>query len=245
MTTLDFLRDIKIHQSKKGYRFSVDALLLASFAEKRAVNKIADLGAGSGIIGLLMARKYPQARVVMIELQESLAELAERNIELNGLEGRVEAIRMDIKALLPGNGFRSTRLDPLSFDLVVSNPPYRKIKTGQINPRDEKAIARHEISLSLKDLAKAGAALLKHHGRLCIIHLPERLAEITGVMRDNGLEVKRLRCVHSKVSAEASMLLIEAIKGGRTGMKVERPLFIYNEDGSYTDEMLEYYGHDN
>jgi len=239
---LDYLRDIKIHQNKKGYRFSVDALLLASFAEKRTVKNVADLGAGSGIIGLLLARKCPDAKVVMIELQESLAELAERNIKLNNLEGRVSIIRMDIKALSPDNGFRSAGLDPLSFDLVVSNPPYRKIKSGLTNTGDEKAIARHEIMLSLKDLAKAGAALLKHHGRLYIIYLPERFAEVMGVMRDNGLEVKRLRCVHSKVSTEAGMLLIEAIKGGRTGMKVERPLIIYNEAGGYTDEMHDYLG---
>jgi tRNA1Val (adenine37-N6)-methyltransferase len=245
MTTLDFLRDVKIHQNKKGYRFSVDALLLASFAERAAAGNIADLGAGSGIIGLLLARKCPGAKVMLIELQESLARLAEKNIVLNRLEERVGVIRMDIKSISPHNGFSSSILDRLSFDLVVSNPPYRRTRTGLINPHDEKAIARHEILLSLEDLAKAGAALLKHHGRLCIIHLPERLAEITSVMRDNALEVKRLRCVHSGLSTDASMLLIEAVKGGRTGMKIERPLIIYNADGSYTDEMLEYYGSDN
>ncbi|MGD0281426.1 MAG: tRNA1(Val) (adenine(37)-N6)-methyltransferase [Dissulfurispiraceae bacterium] len=241
MTTLDFLRDIKIHQNKKGYRFSVDALLLASFAERAAVRNIADFGAGSGIIGLLLAMKYPGAKVMLIELQESLARLAEQNIVLNRLEERVGVIRMDIKSISSHNGFNSSILGPLSFDLVVSNPPYRRTKTGLINPGDEKAIARHEILLSLADLARAGAVLLKHHGRLCIIHLPERLAEITGVMRDNGLEVKRLRCVHSRSSTDASMLLIEAVKGGRSGMKVERPLIIYNEDGSYTNEMQEKY----
>lgn len=245
MTTLDFLRDIKIHQNRKGYRFSVDALLLASFAEGRAIKKAADFGAGSGIIGLLLARKCPGAQVILIELQESLARLAESNVEMNGLGERVGVIRMDIKAITAGGGVPGSGLEPSSFDLVVSNPPFRKIRSGLINPGDEKAIARHEIMISLNELVKAGGALLKHHGRFCIIHLPERLAEITGIMRDNGLEVKRLRCVHSRVSSDAGMVLIESIKGARTGMKVESPLIIYNDDGSYTDKMLEYYGFDN
>ena len=232
MTTVDFLRDIKVQQNKYGYRFSVDALLLASFVERPAVKKVADFGAGSGIIGLLLAGRCPGAKIFLIELQESLARLAEENIVLNQLQKRVEVIRTDIKALSPDN----------TFDLVVSNPPYRRLKSGMINPRDEKAIARHEILLPLEDLIRGAAALLKHHGRFCIIHLPERLAEVTAVMKNNDLEIKRLRCVHSRAASDASMLLIEAIKGGRTGMKIERPLIIYNDDGSYTDEMMEYYG---
>jgi tRNA1Val (adenine37-N6)-methyltransferase len=242
MTTLDFLRDIKIHQNKKGYRFSVDALLLAAFSERPAAKNIADFGTGSGIIGLLLAMKCPGAKVKLIELQDSLAMLAERNIALNRLEERVGVIRMDIRSLLSDKGFGPSALRPLSFDLVVSNPPYRRINSGLINPDDEKAIARHEILLSLEDLVKAGAALLKHHGRLCIIHLPERLSEIISVMKDKGLEVKRVRCVHSTASSDAKMLLIDAAKGARAGMKIEKPLIIYNEDGSYTDEMQGYYG---
>src|SRR5208283_1744706 len=121
MTTLDFLRDVKIHQNKKGYRFSVDALLLASFSERPAAKKIADFGAGSGIIGLLLAMRCPGAKVTLIELQESLAGLAESNIALNRLEERVGVIRMDIRSLSSGNGFGSSVLHPSSFDLVVSN----------------------------------------------------------------------------------------------------------------------------
>ncbi|MBF0506330.1 MAG: tRNA1(Val) (adenine(37)-N6)-methyltransferase [Nitrospirae bacterium] len=242
MTTLDFLRDIKVHQSRNGYRFSIDALLLASFAERPVVRKIADFGAGSGIIGLLLARKYPGARVMLIELQDNLARLAERNVALNGLEDRVRVIRTDIKELSYYNGFGASALRPLSFDLVVSNPPYRRMKSGLINPDDEKAIARHEILLSMNDLVKSGSSFLQHHGRLCMIHLPERLAEIITVMTDNGLEVKRVRSVHSTITADAKMLLIEAAKGGRAGMKIEKPLIIYNEDGSYTDEMKGHYG---
>ncbi len=241
MTTLDFLKGVKVYQHKNGYRFSVDALLLASFARCPVVGKIADFGAGSGIIGLLLAKKDAGSKVVLVELQEKLALLAERNIEMNRLEDRVKVIRMDIKMFSPENGFGASALGPPAYDLVVSNPPYRRMKSGLINPDDEKAIARHEILLSLADLVKAGSALLKHHGRLCLIHLPERMAEIVSVMKDNGLEVKRVRCVHSTVNSDAKMLLIEAAKGARTGMKIEKPLIIYNEDGNYTDEMHKYY----
>jgi tRNA1Val (adenine37-N6)-methyltransferase len=242
MTTLDFLRDVRVHQNRNGYRFSVDALLLASFSERPAARNIADFGAGSGIIGLLLARKCPGAKVTLVELQERLARLAEKNIELNRLEDRVGVLRTDIKTLSSRD---VDAMSPLSFDLVVSNPPYRRAKSGFINPDDEKAIARHEIMLSLEDLVKSGAALLKHHGRFCIIHLPERLAEIIYVMRSSGLEVKRLRCVHSTATAAAKMLLVEAVKGAKAGLKVEMPLIIYNEDGSYTDEMKRYYDDNN
>ena len=139
---------------------------------------------------MLLALKCPGAQVKLIELQESLARLAERNIALNRLEERVGVIRMDIRSLSSGKGLDSSALHPRSFDLIVSNPPYRKINSGLLNPDDEKAIARHEILLCLEDLVKAGSTLLQHHGKLCIIHLPERLAEIINIMRDNGLEVK-------------------------------------------------------
>ena len=249
-TTLDYIRDVQVYQNKNGYRFSVDALLLYSFVNLKRVSKIADLGAGSGIIGLLLAKKYPSASIMLIELQKSLAVLAKKNISLNDLEGRVNIANTDIKHLYSeleksyvihsqAGSYKSGLNE--SFDLVVSNPPFRKPKTGLLSEGDERAIARHELKLPLQDLIKAGSLLLKHHGRLCIIHLPERLAEIIDVMRRHGMEPKRLRFVHSNISSEAKMVLIEAVKGGKTGLKTERPLFIYNEDGSYTEEMERLY----
>lgn len=244
MFTLDSIRDIQICQNKNGYRFSVDALLLFSFINLPRVKKIADLGAGSGIIGILLAKKYQDAKVVLIELQKSLAKLAEKNIILNNLSERVKVVRADIKNLSPITPilhYSNTPSLHSAFDLVVSNPPFRKVKTGRLSIGDEKAIARHEIKLSLKDMVTAASTLLKHHGRLCIIHLPERLTEIIDAIKENNLEPKRLRFVHSNVSTEAKMVLIEAVKGGRPGLKTEKPFFIYNEDGSYTDEMREIY----
>ncbi|TAN42878.1 MAG: tRNA1(Val) (adenine(37)-N6)-methyltransferase [Nitrospirae bacterium] len=237
MASHDFLRDIKIVQNENGYRFSVDAILLASFVNIPRAKMIADLGAGSGVIGLLLAREYPDARISLVELQDTLAERAEENIALNELQQRVKTVRADIKDIasvespLPHN----------SFDMVVSNPPFRKPKTGLISPEDERAVARHELKLELKDLLEAASTLLKHHGRFFMIHLPERLVEILRFMERHALEPKRVRTVHSYLRTEAKMVLIEAAKGGRTGLKIENPLVIYNEDGSYTDEMKEIY----
>lgn len=252
MVTLDYIRDIWIYQNKYGYRFSVDALLLYSFVKLQRASKIIDIGAGSGIIGMLLAKKYKDSKVFLVEVQESLASLSEKNIRLNNLQERIFVIRSDVRELnkrLEDDYINLSRSDKISetlilpegFDLAVSNPPFRKIKSGLISSVDEKAIARHEIMISLKDIIEAGSWLLRHHGRLCIIHLPERLIEIISFMRSYQLEPKRLRFVHSTISSDAKMVLIEAVKGGRAGLKVEKPLVIYNEDRSYTKEMEDLY----
>lgn len=226
-TTLDSIRDIKLYQYRHGYRFSVDALLLYSFVNLKRVSKIADLGAGSGIVGLLLAKKYPDAEVTLFELQDSLVRLAEKNITLNSLEDRVRVIKTDIREI-------KTRH---CFDLIVSNPPFRGVKSGLISRGEERAIARHEISLKLPELIDAVSHLSMAKGRFCIIYHPNRLLELIETMKKRGLEPKRLRFVHSNASSEAKMVLLEAVSGGRSGMKVERPFYIYKKDGSYTDEM--------
>jgi tRNA1Val (adenine37-N6)-methyltransferase len=235
--TLDHIRDVKIYQSKDGYRFSVDALLLYSFVNCLLGEKIADLGAGSGIIGLLLARKYPDADVFLFELQDSLSFVAEKNIALNSLGKRVRVIKGDVREIRTG----FARADAGSFDMVVSNPPFRKERSGLVNPAEEKAIARHEITLKLTELVSAAHYLLKSKGRLFLIHHPARLGELVSTLREKRMEIKRLRFVHSTSSTEAKMVLVEAIRGGRTGLKVEKPLIIYEENGDYTDEMLALY----
>jgi tRNA1Val (adenine37-N6)-methyltransferase len=233
--TLDTILDLQLYQSKSGYRFSADAVLLSSFVNTQRLKKIADLGAGSGIIGLLLAKKYPSAHITLIELQESLVRIAEKNSALNGLADRVSVVHQDIKKLKFGEDVLH------SYDLVVSNPPFRKTKTGLVSPSDERAMARHEIHLPVNSLAKAAFSMLKHHGRFCFIHLPERLAEIMSAMRQSNLEPKRVRFVHSNSQTEAKMVMIEAVKEGKTGLLVEPPLFMYNQDGQYTEEMLAIY----
>jgi len=236
--TLDYIRDIKICQSKEGYRFSVDSLLLFSFVNSLLAEKIADLGAGSGIIGLLLASKYPRADVFLFELQNSLAVIAEQNIALNALENRVRVIMADLRDIRTS----CPSCDAGSFDMVVSNPPFRKEGAGFVNPREEKAIARHEINLKLAELVGAASYLLKSRGRFFLIHNPSRLSELVSVLREKKMEIKRLRFVHSTVLSEAKMVLVEAIAGGRAGMKVDRPLIIYGKNGEYTREMLDFYG---
>ncbi len=247
MLTLDSILDIQLYQHKNGYRFSADAVLLSSFVSIPRLTKIADFGAGSGVIGLLLAKKYPSAEVILIELQEGLVRLAAKNVALNDMQERVRIVHADIKEMKFGSAEErkpgsASHYELHSYDLVVSNPPFRKIRTGLISPSDERAMARHEIHLPVAELMNSALSLLKHHGRLCIIHLPERLAEVMEVMRKYYLEPKRLRFIHSNESSEAKMVLIEAVKEGKTGLKVERPLYMYAGDGSYTDEVRAIYG---
>ncbi len=234
-TSLDGLRDIKVYQNTEGYRFSVDALLLYSFVNVKYVREIADLGAGSGIIGLLLARKYAAARVLLVELQESLYRLAERNIALNGLGDRVTALLTDIRHLYAS-------CPPETCDLVVSNPPFRKPSSGRLSLGEERAVARHELRLRLPELAKSASYLLRAKGRFCIIFHPERLIEIIETFRDAKLEPKRMRLVHNDIRAVSKMVLVEAVKDAKAGLKIEKPLILYNADGTYTDEVKDMYG---
>jgi tRNA1Val (adenine37-N6)-methyltransferase len=233
-TTLDGLRDIKLYQRKEGYRFSVDALLLYSFVNVGHVKDAADLGAGSGVIGLLLARKYPGARVLLVELQQTLYRLAERNIGLNGLEDRVSAVLRDISSL-------HEVYPAMSYDIVVSNPPFRKPSSGRLSPAEERAVARHEIRLRLPELAKCASHLLKSRGRFFMIFHPERAIEMIDTLRAEQLEPKRIRFVHNDIDSVSKIVLVEAVKGGRAGLKVERPLILYQKDGSYTEEVRAMY----
>ena len=237
--TLDSIRDIKLYQSRDGYRFSVDALLLYSFVNIPRAGKIADLGAGSGIVGLILAKKYPGSMVSLFELQTGLAALARKNVALNSLENRVGVIEKDLREV---GSCSPLSLTENCFDIVVSNPPFRKPKTGLISPGEERAIARHEIKLKLSELVRAAHRLLRSKGRFFLIHHPERLAELVCALREKGMEVKRLRFVHSDISTGAKMVLAEAVKDGAAGMKVDRPFFIYDKEGGYSDEMRVIYG---
>ncbi len=237
-TTLDSIRDIRLYQSRTGYRFSVDSLLLYDFVNLRKVSSIADLGAGSGIVGILLARKYPDANITLFELQESLVRLAERNVLLNKLEDRIKVVKTDITELATPN---SSLRAPNFYDLAVSNPPFRRLKSGLMNIDKEKAIARHEIKLRLHELINAASYLLKAKGRFCMIYHPCRLSYLMYTLKKRYLEPKRLRFVHSTISSEAKMILMEAVKGGKEGLKVDKPLYIYEENGMYTEELMKIY----
>jgi tRNA1Val (adenine37-N6)-methyltransferase len=234
-TTLDGVRDVRVYQNKCGYRFSVDALLLYSFVQMKHAGRIIDVGAGSGIIGLLLAKKYGSSKVVLLELQEGLARLAGKNVFLNSLGDRVDVEQADIRDI-------SRSFGPACFDLAVSNPPFRTSMSGRISLGEEKAVARHELRMAFPDLAVAVSHLLRPRGRFCLIYHPERIVEVIEAFRLNRLEPKRIRFVHNNKDAVSKIVLIEAVKDGRPGLRIERPLLIYNRDGSYTDELKKIYG---
>lgn len=224
--TIDTIGSLKISQPSEGYRFSVDSLILADFVNLRRLKNALDIGAGTGIIGIILAKKYPESSITMIEIQPELAELALKNIELNKIKNQANILCMDAR-----------RFTGSDFDLIVTNPPFRSPGTGEMSPSNKRLLARHEVTLTIEDIARIAQNSLRHKGRLCMIHLPDRLIDIIRVMSRHNLEIKRLRFVHSKIHTEAKMVLIEAVKGGRVSLKVEPPLFIYREDGSYTEEM--------
>jgi tRNA1Val (adenine37-N6)-methyltransferase len=171
---------------------------------------------------------------LLVELQKSLYSLAERNIVLNNMEERVEVLLADIKEM-------KETAQPRSYDLVVSNPPFRKPATGCLSLGEERAVARHELRLKFADLAEAASYLLKVRGRFSMIFHPERLLEVIDVLRKNRLEPKRSRFIHNDPGADSKIVLIEAVKEGRPGLKVESPLFIYDEKGKYSAELNEMY----
>jgi tRNA1Val (adenine37-N6)-methyltransferase len=234
-TTLDTIGSIRLYQHRHGYRFSLDAVLLASFVNVPRVRRIADLGAGSGVVGLLLAEKYPSASITLVEVQRGLHELSARNISLNGLDDRVRALRHDIRAI-------NAEVIP-RVDVVVSNPPFRRPGSGRLSLGEERAVARHELLLTFGELAAAAKRTLGARGRFFLVHHPERVPEILDILGEEGFQPKRLRFVHGNAAAEARIVLLEAVRQGRAGMRVEPPLFVYEEDGkTYTEEVRSMYG---
>jgi tRNA1Val (adenine37-N6)-methyltransferase len=233
--TLDELRPggVRIIQPARGYRFSLDPLLLAGFARVRPGEAVADLGTGSGVIPLLLAARSGGARIVGVELQPALADRARRSVALNGLEGRIKIVEADLRDL-------RGRLEPQSFAAVLANPPYRRVGSGRKAPVAERAAARHELAGGLEDFLRAAAYLLGTGGRFYVVYLAERLAELLTAMRASRLEPKRLRCVHSRGGEPARLVLIEGRKDGRGGLTVESPLFMYEGEG-YSAEVLGLY----
>lgn len=241
--TLDTIATIKLYQHKSGYRFSVDALILYAFVNLPKIKRIVDLGSGSGIIGILLAKKFLNSEITLIELQDKLSKLAQKNIALNELEKRVRILNCDIKNIpcLSAKHNYNLLINANSYDLAVSNPPFRRTKTGLISPVDEKAVARHELMLKIHDLTGSARYLLKDKGRFCIIYHPSRLLELIDALRKNQLEPKRLRFVHSNQESEAKMVLIEAVKNGHPEIRIENPLYLYKNNGCYTDQMQKLY----
>lgn len=233
MLTLDDLKlfDLQLFQPRHGYRYSLDALLLARFcSELKPDSSIIDLGAGCGIISLVLARINHGASVAAVEKNQDMAALVERNILHNKLDGRVSVITEDVINL------RKCYPDS-TFDLVVSNPPYRIPQSGRISPRAGRDAARHETTAGLADFMAAAKYLVKPSGRICFIQLPSRLAELMTLAVQMKLSVLRLRMIHNNVESPATMFMVELAKGRRSAPVVEPPLLVRNTDGEYTDEV--------
>lgn len=230
-------KDLKIIQETDGFCFGIDSILLSDFAKNIKKNsKVADLGAGTGIIGLLLCKKTNLAEMTGIEIQEDVANMAERSIKLNNLEEKFRIINSNINEI-----FSKKLLEKNVFDVVVMNPPYKEVGTGEINENEKKLISRHEIKANLSDFIKTASGLLKDKGELYIVHKPERMPDIIQKLRENKIEPKELRVVYSNKNSEASLILIKAVKGGKKFLKIDRSLYIYNESGKYSDEIKQIY----
>lgn len=218
-----------LRQHRRGYRFSIDAVILAGCLHPRPGETIVDLGTGCGIIPILLAFRRPDVRVWGVEVQETLAALAVENVRANGMESRVTILGADLREI--GTGAFGGPVD-----WVVSNPPYRRNRSGRINPNTQRALARHEIAMTLADLVGSARRLLKTGGRLAAIYSAERVAELAFQMRSEHIEPKSLRSIHSDRQSNARLILVEGIKNGRPGAVVPPPLIIFDENGNYSKE---------
>jgi tRNA1Val (adenine37-N6)-methyltransferase len=226
----------QIIQNRDGFCFGMDAVLLSGFAKVKPEEKAIDLGTGTGIIPILLEAKNQGLHYTGLEIQEEVAEMASRSVALNHLEDKITIVRGDIKEA-------SRLFGAASFDVVTSNPPYMNDAHGLKNPDLPKAISRHEVLCTLEDVAREAAKLLRPGGRFYLVHRPHRLIEIITALKSVGMEPKRMKMVHPFVDKEANMVLIEAVRGGRSMIKVEAPVIVYKEPGVYTDEIYTIYGY--
>lgn len=223
-----------IIQHPEKFCFGMDAVLLSSFAGCQPDSKVVDFGTGTGVIPILLTAKTKASHIDALEIQEESADMAQRSVQLNGLTDKIKIIQGDIKEA-------SDLLGKASYDYVITNPPYMNNDHGLKNPELPKAIARHEILCSLEDVIREGACVLKPGGHFIMVHRPFRLIEIITCLTRYKLEPKRMRFVHPFADKEPNMVLIDAVRGGNSMVKIESPLVIYVTQGQYTQEILDIY----
>ena len=229
------INNLKIIQNKKGFCFGIDSVLLSDFAKKIKRNSIVlDLGTGTGIIPTLLCGKTELKKVIGIEIQKEVAEMAQRSIEYNKLNNKFEIICdsiLNIKKYFKNQ----------TFDVVITNPPYKKKGTGILNENETKIISRHEITADLEDFIKTAQIMLKDNGEFYMVHRPERLIDICYYMRKYKIEPKQIKFVISKKGEEPKLILIKGIKNAKSFLKIENNLYIYDEKGNYTEQIKNIY----
>ena len=226
--------NLKIIQNKEKFSYGTDAIFLSHFA--KAKGRVIDLGTGTGIIPLRLYAKYKVDIIYGVEIQEEVAKMAKRSIELNRLDDKIVILNMDLKEL-------PTKFGKNTIDTITSNPPYMKAGGALVNPEENFAISRHEIACTLEDIIKVTDYLLKPLGKFYMVHRPDRLVDIIFLLRKYKLEPKYIRFVQPKLTKKPNLLLIEAVKDGKPDLKFYDPLIVYNEDGTYTDEIYKIYNY--
>ena len=221
----------KIIQKKKGFRFTVDSILLVNFLKLKKNTNLLDIGTGTGIMPLLLCRKEEINLITAVEIETEIAKMFEKTIEINSLKSKIKLINTDIK---------NYKEEP--FDMIISNPPYMKLNEGYVSPHDYRAGARHEVNLDLKELLINGKRLLKNGGSFNLVYRTNRFMEVLDEARMLNLNAKRVRFIYSKPNQSSDLFMIEMIKGFKCACVVEEPLYIYNEHGEYTEELKKYYG---
>ena len=220
-----------IYQNDEWFSFSLDSVLLANFVNINLTDKkIIDFCTGNAPIPMLLSYKTKN-EIIGVELQKEIYDLGVKSIKENNLEDRIKIINEDVKNL-------DSIYESDSFDIITCNPPYFKTENELLlNDNDIKTISRQEVKLNLEDILKVAKKILKNGKKLAMVHRPDRLIEIINIMKKYGFEPKRIKLCHPKEGMNANILLIEAVKNGKSGLKIEPALIIHNEDGSYTEEV--------
>lgn len=247
--------NLKIIQNKDGFCFGIDSVLISDYAKKDIKNNAlgVDLGTGTGIISILLSAKTRLSKIIGIEVQKEVADMAQRSIELNGLQNKIEIKNLNIRNILENKDKENKKQvesenmpDSSSwlekFDFVVTNPPYKKLETGKVNESEYKYISRHEATANLEDFIKVSKYLLKDKGSFFMVHRPDRLVDIIELMRKYKLEPKNIRFIYPSVDKSPNLVLIKGIKNAKPFLKIDKPLIVYNQNGEYTDEIYEIYG---
>lgn len=235
--TLDDLqiKGIKVIQKKNAFRFGVDAVLLANYAKIKRNARVVDLCSGTGIIPFIIAGKTEALSITGVEIQDELVDMANRTVEYNNFKDKIDFIHGDLKDIGLIKSIKKA-------DVVTVNPPYKLCNSGIVNRNDANAISRHEICCNLEDVIAAARIILKDNGKFFMVHRPERIADVLCIMRKYKIEPKSIKMVHPNIKKAPNIMLIEGQRDGGRFLKWEPPLYVHNEDGSYTNEIEKIYG---